>query len=91
MWFSTSSGRIELQITKNEARIGYHQGQCDADILALSQTPRIRRQLVKLNPALVRYELREYGTWEEDELMDDAQNLQRLLWIACDVVAEDNY
>ena len=90
MWFSTSSGRIELQITKNEARIGSHQGQCDADVLALSKTPRIRRQLAKLNPALVRDELREYGAWEEDELMDDAQNLQRLLWIACGDVAEDN-
>jgi hypothetical protein len=45
-------------------------------------------QLQKLDRALVASELREYGAWDSDELADHAQNLQRLLWIACGDIAE---
>ncbi len=82
MWFTTSSGRIELQMTKDQARGASHQGQCDDDVKALSEVPAIARQLVKIDPALLRDELREYGAWDDDELQDHAQNLQRILWLA---------
>lgn len=83
MWYSTSSGRIALQITKSQAMGASHQGQCDADVLALSKVPAIARQLAKLDPALVAEELKEFGAWDEAELSDHAQNIQRLLWTAC--------
>ncbi len=83
MWYSSSSGRIELRITKVQAQIGSHQGQCDDDVLWLSQQPKIRRQLAKIDPALLAKELQEYGAWDEVELADHEQNLQRLLWLAC--------
>jgi hypothetical protein len=82
MWFSTSSGRIELQMTMKQARCGYHQGQCDDDVLSLSSEKALRRQLDKIDPALLASELREYGAWDDDELSDHEQNLQRLLWLA---------
>lgn len=83
MIWSTGSGRIELQITKAQAANASHQGRCDDDVKALSEAPAIRRQLAKLTPELVRAELKEYGAWDEAELSDHAQNLQRLLWLAC--------
>ncbi len=83
MWFSTSSGCIELQLTKEQAGFGYHQGQCDADIAYLRQEPRIKRQLAKIDPALLRDELREWGAWDDDELSDHDANLDRILWLAC--------
>jgi hypothetical protein len=83
MWFSTSSGCIELQLTKEQAGIGYHQGQCDADIAYLRREPRIKRQLAKIDPALLRNELREWGAWDDDELSDHDANLDRILWLAC--------
>ena len=43
MWWTESLGRIELNITKAQARKGYHQGACDADIAQLVKEPAIRQ------------------------------------------------
>jgi hypothetical protein len=82
-WFSTSSGRIEIEITLDQARTGYHQGQCDEDVLFLSREPEIASQLAAIDPALLAGELREYGAWDDKDLADHDQNLQRILWLAC--------
>jgi hypothetical protein len=50
MWFSTSSGRIELKMTLDQARSASHQGQCDSDVRDLSKVPAIARQLAKIDP-----------------------------------------
>lgn len=89
MWYTSSDGRIELQITKAEAAQGYHLGQCDNDVFILSQKPRIARQLKRLNPDIVRNELAGCGAWDDDELADDTQNLQRLLWLACADITDE--
>lgn len=89
MWFSTSSGRIEIQMTLEQARSCTHPGQCDDDVMALSLQRNIRRQLERLDPVLVASELREYGAWSDEELADHAQNLQRLLWIAAGDIVEN--
>lgn len=57
-------------------------GQCDAGVRALSDEKAIRRQLTALDSVLLRDELKEYGSSNDDELADHAQNLQRLLWLA---------
>jgi hypothetical protein len=81
--WSSSSGRIELQITREQARSAAHGGQCDNDVKALSQNPMIAGQLSVLAPEMVSNELRDYGAWDAEELADHEQNLQRLLWCAC--------
>jgi hypothetical protein len=90
MWFTSSCGRVELQMTMTmtQARIGSHSGPCDADIRYLSQLPTIARQLRKINPEDLRKELKGYGAWDDKELSDHAQNLQRILWIACGDITE---
>lgn len=90
MWFTSSDGSIELNITKAQAEKGSHQGQCDSDIDELRKVPAIRRQLAKLKPESVRKELREYGAWDAEELDNHEQNLNRLLWIACGDIVERN-
>ncbi len=90
MWWSTGSGRIELQITRAQAQNAAHSGPCDDDVMALSKEPAIAKQLAKIDRALLATELREYGAWNVDELSDHPQNLQRLLWIACSDINEDN-
>ena len=90
MWYSTSSGRIELKITKAQAHDGSHQGQCDADVKYLSEVPAIARQLAKIPVELLASELKEYGAWDAEELADHDQNLQRLLWLACGDIVEGN-
>lgn len=88
MWFTSSSGFVELQITKAEAATCAHPGPCDSDVLALSKVPRIAKQLAKINPEHLRGELQGYGAWDAEELADHAQNLQRILWIACGDIYE---
>ncbi len=90
MYWTTGSGRIELQITKRQAASASHPGPCDAEVLALSQVPAIRRQLERIDPTLLRDELREWGAWDETELADHAQNLQRLVWLAAGDIADGN-
>ena len=90
MYWTTSSGRVELKITKRQAEGASHQGKCDADVKALSEVPVIRRQLSNLAPELVRKELQEYGAWDSTELSDHEQNLQRLLWIASGDIVDGN-
>lgn len=88
MWYSSESGRIELQMTMEQARSASHQGQCDADVKALSQVPNIARQLAKIDPVVLAAELRAYGAWDTKELANHEQNLQRLLWIAAGDIVE---
>jgi hypothetical protein len=88
MWYSSGSGRIELQMTLEQARGASHQGECDADVKWLSRQPKIAKQLAKLDPKVVADELREYGAWNAGELADHEQNLQRLLWLAAGDIVE---
>lgn len=88
MWFTSSSGRIELQMTKAQAHSAHHSGPCDDDVMTLSKNPVIARQLAKINPIALRAELREYGAWDAAELADHAQNLQRILWLAAGDITE---
>ena len=37
MWFTSSSGRIELEMTLERAESASHQGPCDEDVLALKE------------------------------------------------------
>ncbi len=89
MWFTSSHGTIEIEMTKAQAESASHQGQCDQDVLALSNHRKIRRQLERIDAAKLRDELREYGAWSEEELADHEQNLQRILWIAAGDILEN--
>ena len=81
-WFTSSSGRIEFEIPREEAaRCG--SGSNDAVIKHLSKQPHIAQALAKIKPEELKEELREYGAWDDEELEDHKQNLQRILWIAC--------
>lgn len=85
-YWTDGSGFIELQMTLEQAQSAAHQGRCDDDVAALAQEPDIAKQLAALDPETLRRVLREYGAWDDAELADHAQNLQRVLWCAaCDI------
>lgn len=87
-WYS-GCGRIQLQMTLDEARSASHPGPCDADVRTLSALPHIRHQLDDIDPAALRRVLREYGAWDDAELSDHDQNLQRVLWLAAGDILEE--
>lgn len=90
-WFSSSSGKIELSIPLDDAASGYHSGHCDNDIAELLEKPLIKAQMMDIDPKLLAEELREYGAWNDAELSNHADNLARLLWIACGDIVENNF
>lgn len=90
MFWTSSSGRIELQMTMKQARSASHQGRCDEDVLSLSSEKALRRQLDKIDAGTLVDELKEYGAWDDDELADHEHNLQRLVWLAAGDIVEGN-
>ena len=91
LWYTSGSGRVELEMTWEQANIGSHQGECDADVKYLSQQPDIAKQLATIDPAELAKELRECGAWDDVELADHVQNLQRILWLACGDIIDENF
>lgn len=81
--------RFALSMTRRMAESGSHAGQCDADVEALVRLPVIRRQLDRIDPALIAAELKEYGAWDETELSDADANRERIVWIACGNIREE--
>lgn len=82
--------RFELQLTRDQALTGSHQGSCDEDIKALLTLPAIKRQFKKIDPEKVKEELKEYGAWDDTELSNVEDNQARILWIACGDIREEN-
>lgn len=85
----TQFNRFEIEMTEEQARNASHPGPCDDDVKALSELPEIVSQMQAIDHESIRKELAEYGAWDDEELADDEQNIQRILWIAAgDIVAE---
>ena len=57
----TYLNNIEFEMTFEDARLGYHQGDCQADCEQLIQVPYIKEQLSKLTDEQMRSICREYG------------------------------
>jgi|ERR1700676_155462 len=90
LWYTSGSGRIEFQMTLEQAQNATHSGPCDAGVLALSRVPEIKLQLDAIDSKVLATELKECGAWDAMELTDHAQNIQRILWIACGDIPEEN-
>lgn len=90
MYWTTGSGRIELNITKKIASNCSHSGSCDNDVLQSLQIAEIKRQLNKIPADLLASELKEYGAWDSEELLNHEDNKMRILWIACGDIADGN-
>lgn len=77
----------EIAMTLEQAQSASHQGQCDADVLALSKVPQISSQLAAFTNSQLADALRESGAYDEEELLSRHDNEQRALWFAaCDIV-----
>lgn len=86
LWWTCGSGRIEIHMTKEQAESVFHSGHCDADVAAL--IPQLKEQLDNIHPLILAAELKEYGCWNDKELANHADNLERLVWIAGSDLAE---
>jgi hypothetical protein len=86
-YYSYSNYGIELLLTMEQAKRGYHSGQCEKDVIELM--PELKEQLDNIKPETLRKELREHGAWNEKELQNHKENLLRWVWIACGDIVDN--
>lgn len=82
-----SNWNNDLRLTRKDANICYHSGDCQQGIEEVINKPYVKKQLLKLDATTLKTELNEYGTWDADELESHKDNLMRWVWIsACDIL-----
>lgn len=72
-----------LNITKAVANECSRSGNNEYSVNYYMNLPKYKKQLLKLDKEQVRNELNDLGAWEDDELKNHEDNLQRLFWLAC--------
>jgi hypothetical protein len=81
--------RFEIKMTLKQAKSVSHQGECLPDVLELMNNKEYMRQFKKIDSESMRAELKEYGTWDEEELKNDIRNIERITWIAGENIIEE--
>lgn len=76
---------LPLDVVKNCS----HSGPCDEDIKRAMELPEIKAELAEIDPEQLRKELAEYGAWDDKELSDHTENLERILWIAAGNISDE--
>ena len=89
MW--ASFNRLELNMTLAQAESCSHPGDCLPEVEELMEHPLIKRQRKRIDPDLIRQELKEHGCWSEEELQDDDMSWVRILWIGANDIVEENF
>lgn len=81
--WNSSSGKLQLTFTKSEYNSIPITGQAIGPITELIKKPRIIAQFGLVPDQLLIETLKEFGCWDDSELQNRADNIQRILWIAC--------
>jgi hypothetical protein len=81
-YHARSYSGVTISLTAEEAEsISHIQGRCDVPVRELSQQPHIKKMLDAMPLDTIRAVLKEEGAWDAEDLRDDGQNRQRLLWL----------
>ena len=82
--YDGSTGWDTVTLTMDQAESCSHAGPCDGDVAALIPCVEI-----KLSPDDLKSVLSEYGAWDDEQLADDDDNRERMLWLAACDIAEN--
>lgn len=67
-----------------------HRGDCEEDVKWwLENDTKTKRAIYSIPAEALRDELAEYGAWDEEELKNDRENRERILWIAASDIREE--
>lgn len=72
-----------LNITKAVANECSQSGNNEYSVDYYMNLPKYKNQLSKIDKNELIKELTDYGAWEDDELENHEDNLQRLFWLSC--------
>jgi hypothetical protein len=90
LWNCSNYGN-DLKLTSGDAAACNHSGPCDDDVNAVMLKPYVKKQLDTLDPATLAKELKEYGAWDDTELANHKDNLQRWVWISAGDIDERRF
>lgn len=89
IWWSSSSGRIEIQLTKDQAESASVGGvDNESAIDELLTNPEISSQFDDISDDILKSELEEYGAWDDEELSDREMNIKRVIWLAAGEISD---
>jgi hypothetical protein len=91
LWWSSSSGQIELSYTRKQAYSIPLSGAADEAVKDLMKNKNVMFQFSLIPCALIKKILLEYGAWDNEELQDRKTNIERLIWISCLDIQEELY
>lgn len=92
LWWTSSSGNIEIQMSLDQAESVSVGGQDASGAVAeVLEDPFIQDQLAKISDEELIKALSEYGAWDDEELQDRARNEERLIWIAGGDISEEQF
>jgi len=87
VWWSSSSGRIELLIPLDAVDACSHPGPCDSDVDHWVDHIHWRG----VERSTMEQELKEVGAWNDLTSAPIRTLKERLLWIACNDLKEDGH
>ena len=77
----TTCGTIEIPLTGEDINSICTSGPNDLAVEYVCSKPSLRNWMTQYSKELIREEVRDYGNWTEEELANDEDNIQRLVWI----------
>ena len=89
LWNSTNYGN-DLKLTRRDAEACSASGDNEAAVNEVIVKPYVKKQLATIDPEQLKKELKDYGAWDETELANHQDNLQRWLWISAGDCIERN-
>jgi len=66
-------------------------GSADSAIAEMRTLAEVIAELSAIDPEKLKMELKEYGAWDDSELSNHNDNLDRILWLACLDIQEGKY
>lgn len=77
-----------LNITKAVANECSRSGDNEYSVNYYMNLPKYKKQLSKIDKEELINELNEFGCWDDDELQDHNENLQRIFWLSCGSIVD---
>ena len=72
-----------LNITKAVANECSKSGNNENSVNYYINLPKYKKQLDKIDKEELKQELNDIGVWEDEELENHNDNLQRIFWLSC--------
>ena len=72
-----------LNITKAVAHECSKSGNNEYSVNYYMNLPKYKKQLDKIDKEELKAELNDLGAWEDEELENHNDNLQRIFWLSC--------